>query len=304
MRQVWTPSALLAANFGDIRFYIEPLTTPGSVLVVFGPREAGKTQLFFSMVRAMHTERPLLGRFPAKRARVALIEVDMSMMTTQERLQKAATEYRFADDLFQIVMPPTLDLLQTPATTPWVQEVLAFDPQIVAFDSLRKIHRGDENSPSVPSQVYGRCKELFPNAAFWFAHHVRKPPATWVQTKEKYDPGEDPNVYRGTTAWLDDADAALYLHKDARSDKRTLRVVRARYAPDAIKHESIVVEMEKGSMFLEAGALGERQWALHWRIANREASLEVAVEALRGKFPDRAKQSYYNWAKLASESGV
>lgn len=296
MRQVWTPSALIAENFGNIRFYIEPLTTPGSVLIIFGPREAGKTQLFLTMIRAMHEEHPLLGRFPARRARCALVEVDMSLLTTQERLTKAASEYVFADDQFAIVTPPTLDILTTGADTPWVRELTAFDPAVIAFDSLRKIHRGDENSPSVPSQVYGRCRELFPKAAFWFAHHVRKPPATWVQSKEKYDPGEDPNVYRGTTAWLDDADAAIYLHKDARSDKRSLRVTRARYAPDSVKHEVIGVTMRPGSMFLEAGELSERQWALHWRAAHPGAPLKEAVEALQAQFPGRSVQSYYDWA--------
>ena len=91
--------------------------------------------------------------------------------------------------------------------------------------SFRKIHRGDENNPGTPSPLYGHCHQLFPRAAFWFTHHVKKPPATWLMQKEQYDPGEDPNVYRGTTAWLDDADAAIYLHKDAKG--RTLRVPRA-----------------------------------------------------------------------------
>lgn len=302
MRSVWTPSALLNENFGDVRFYVDPICTPGSVVVLFGPREAGKTQLIFSMARAMHEESLLIGRFPCKRGRVALVEVDMSIMTTQERLQKASSEYVFSDDLFSIATPSTIDILHCTAATPWVAELQAFDPQVVAFDSLRKIHHGDENDPSVPSQVYGKCKSLFPRAALWFAHHVKKPPATWIQTKENYDPGEDPNVYRGTTAWLDDADAAIYLHKEPKYDKRTFRLVRARYAPDEVKHEVIGVALQKGSMFLHASALNERQWALQWRLAHPAAALEEAVEELRAEFPGRANQTYYNWAHTALDS--
>lgn len=301
-RQVWTPSALLAENLGDVKFLIEPICTPGSVLVAFGPREAGKTQLFFTMARAMHEEQLLLGRFPCRRGRVALVEVDMSIMTTQERLKKATADYTFDDSLFSIAMPPTLDILHCTPHTPWVRELTAFAPDVVAFDSLRKIYRGDENSPGTPSLVYGKCKELFPKAAFWFAHHVKKPPATWLQEKEKYDPGEDLNVYRGTTAWLDDADAAVYLHKEPKNDKRTFRLVRARYAPDHIKREVIGVTMHKDSMFLESGVLSERQWALHWRMAHVDAVLEEAVKALEGEFPKRSPQSYYNWAHAAEDS--
>ena len=298
-RVVWTPDDLLAANLGNTSFFIEHISVPGSTLVVFGPREAGKTQLFFSMARAMAEQQLLLGRFRCRTARVALVEVDMSLLTTQERLQKAAAEYHFRTEQFSIAAPTTIDIARCSVHTPWVAELRAFGPEVVAFDSLRKIHRGDENDPGVPSFVYGRCRELFPDSAFWFAHHVKKPPPTWLQEKEQYDPGEDPNAYRGTTAWLDDADAAIYLHKEPKLDKRTFRVSRARFAPDSVKHELIGITLEPNSMFVTAGTLSEKQWALHWRLQHPEASLKEAVAMLRAEFPERAVQSYYDWAHAA-----
>lgn len=295
----WSPSELLAENFGQLRFYLEPISAPGSTLVLFGPREAGKTQLLFTMIRAMHEERLLLGRFPAKKAKVALVEVDMTVVTTQERLKAAAQEYTFSDSLFRIATPTSLDLLHIPASTAWIRDLQEFAPDIVAFDSLRKVHKEDENNPAVPSQLYGRCKELFPKSAFWFAHHVKKPPATWLADKHSYKQQEDLNAFRGTSAWLDDADAAIYLYKDANTEKRSFQLVRARYAEDAIKHEVIGVKLKPSSMFLEPDQLSERQWALHWHLQNPKAEVGELVDALKAAFPNHNRTSYYKWAQNA-----
>lgn len=298
-RLTWSPSELLAENFGQLRFYLEPISAPGSTLILFGPREAGKTQLLFTMIRAMHEEALLLGRFPAKRAKVALVEVDMTVVTTQERLKHAAQEYTFSDSLFRIATPTSLDILRIPAATPWIRDLQAFQPDIVAFDSLRKVHKEDENNPSVPSAIYGRCRELFPQSAFWFAHHVKKPPATWLADKHSYAQGEDLNAFRGTSAWLDDADAAIYLYKDTITDKRSFQLVRARYAEDDVKKEIIGLKMSPDSMFLEPAELSERQWALHWHLQHPKEVVGKIVDALEVEYPGRSPSVYYKWAHYA-----
>src|SRR5207244_987347 len=109
--KLWAPQGLRAASFGNVRFFVEPICAPGSISVVFGAREAGKTQLFFSIIRAMHEGSHLLGRFKCQSARVALVEVDMSEMTTQERLEKAAGEYTFSDELLCVAVGAPFNIL-------------------------------------------------------------------------------------------------------------------------------------------------------------------------------------------------
>ena len=45
-------------------------------------------------------------------------------------------------------------------------------------------------------------------------------------------------------------------------------------------------------MFLRATNLSEKQWVLHWKMANPAGTLKEAVRAAEQEFPGRATQSY------------
>lgn len=297
-KAVWTPSELVAYNPGVIPWIVEPLVRPGSVMVVFGPREAGKTQFLLTLVKALHERALFLGRFPTRPVRVALIEVDMPFLETQERMQRASSSYTFDNAQFRVATLPDFDVLRLTKLVTWVNELGMFEPEIVMFDSLRKIHREKETDTAVPSAVYAKCKELFPKAALIFAHHVTKPPSKLLQKQHNYDPTEDDHVYRGTTAWLDDADAAVYLRRDD-ADKRSLRVTRCRFSRDSIKREVIGLSLATGGMFLEPCALAPAQWMLHWKMQHPAAARSEAIEAAKQEFPEASTASYYRWADAA-----
>lgn len=295
---IWKPSELLSYVPPHVPWIVEPLIRPGGVAVVFGPREAGKTQFLLTLVRAIQTQTLLLERFKTSTVKVALVEVDMPFGETQERLKRAATEFTFSDDLFRLVTVPDFDILKTPAILPWVAELRRFGPQLVLFDSLRKIHREKEQDTAVPSAVYSKVKELFPGAGFLFTHHVVKPPADWIKKQHSYDEGEDMHTYRGTTAWLDDADTALFMRLSSKG-KRSLKVTRCRAARDDIKRDIIGVTIGAESMFLEAGALSQEQWVKSWVLKNPDASQEVGEAAAAAQFPGHHRTTYFRWVRDA-----
>jgi hypothetical protein len=291
---VWTPSQLVAHDFAIPDFYVDPIVTPDGVVIVFGPREAGKTQFVFTMFRAIQEESLLLGRFPCKRTPVVLVEVDMPPLATQMRIRMAHTAFAFDDELIRIVTLRSLDIFRVSRDTTWVQEINAFQPGIIVFDSLRKIHRRDESDTGTPSAVYGQTKELFPGAAPFCLHHVRKAPHPRMQGSGS---SEDLEAYRGTTAWLDDADTGLYLSFDKKKKKkqRVFQVYRARHADESVKAEITPVQIAEDSLFLEPTDPTPQMRLMDWWLKNPNASLNDAVQWLREEFPDRARQTYYNW---------
>jgi len=286
---LWTFPQLAEWEFPFPEFYVEPLLTPDSTALLYGPREAGKTQFMMTMIRTIQEGGLFMGRFRCTKCRVALIEVDMPTKQLQMRVRTAQEEFKFDTDIARVYSPHSLNLLTATKDTKWVQAVRDFDPQVVMYDSLRKIHKLKENDAESANEVYSRAKELFPDVASMFAHHVTKTPQQ-AGVKER----EAEDRFRGNTAWLDDADAGLYLSK--KRGKRFFQVTRGRHCDDATKEIVTPVRLNEDSLFMEPGEPTPEMRLLEWRVQFPNESLSEAVEWLRREFPDRSKQTYYNWA--------
>ncbi len=291
---LWTPSALAAHTFPVPDFYVEPLICADSTTVIFGPREAGKTQFVLTLARALQEVGPLLGRFETRPARMVLVQIDMPIVQMQRRIKAAAGAFAFNGD-FRILDMPSLNLLGTATNAPWVCEIEDFDPQIVVFDTLRKSYRGDENDAETPSAVYGKARELFPDAGRVFLHHVSKPPSMTPKGAKVRDPDES---FRGVSAWLDDADTGILLQRYRAH--RTLYVVRARHADDDIKEEPTAFTMSESGLFLEPAEPTPLMRLLAWQhAANPPATMKTAVEWLEAEYPKMSRATRYRTANAA-----
>ena len=236
--RVWTPQELAEHDFGLQQFYVEPIVAPQSDTLLFGTSESGKTQLIFTMFRDVQEEGLFLSEFECTRTAMVLVEVDMGELATQRRVKDILRRVNLDPKLIRIVtVPMSLNVLEASADDEWVQRCHEIYPGIVVFDSLRKIHPLDENDPSAPSRVYGKCRELFPEAARIYNHHTRKEPAPYI--KGRTSQADDRGAYRGTTAWKDDAAQALHAHYDSRKGTRALLVEKARLAPDTVKNRPL-----------------------------------------------------------------
>ena len=53
MTEVWTPSGLLAANFGNTEYFVEHLSAPGTTLIVFGITQTPTMNIWEAFVNAI-----------------------------------------------------------------------------------------------------------------------------------------------------------------------------------------------------------------------------------------------------------
>lgn len=220
MTTFWTTAeAFLADKPKETQKIIDPmLAYGGATCLLYGPRASGKTQIALSMAIAISRGEPWLGLFPTKQARVAFIELDMPHQTMHERLAMLNGELRGApismtlwDRSFDIVKGRNIMTLGS---------AMAQAPEFVIVESLRKSHREDENDSNTPSLVYKLWQDRFPGASFTFSHHDRKmslDPKAAMKAKDE--------AFRGSGAWIDDADLGLHLIPESSSlDLEEMRV--------------------------------------------------------------------------------
>jgi hypothetical protein len=198
----------MAKKFEQPPMLIEPIVPWGGMFVIHGPRAAGKTQLALELISAVSSGRRFLDTWQCAKARVLLIEVDMTAPVLQERLaalnghfsSDAQVSFLVADGSLNIETPHASDLQS-------LADAKHYDPELVVVDSLRKTHIRDENDSATPEIVYQGWRRHFPKATLGFLHHDRK---------VMFGPmaGDIDEAFRGTTAWLDNVDTGMHLVRD------------------------------------------------------------------------------------------
>src|SRR5207247_10650334 len=82
----------------------------------------------------------------------------------------------------------------------------AMASELVLVESLRTCHHLDENDSNTPVRVYKAWQECFPGASLVFAHHDRKLLLEGSGPQRFRD-----EAFRGSSAWLDDADLGIHV---------------------------------------------------------------------------------------------
>ena len=294
----WSLPALKAEPTEGTEWIVEPIVAPDSTSIIFGPREAGKTQLILSLFRAIQEQALCFGHFPCRRVRAVLVEIDMPKVLLQLRLQQMP--YAFDSNLFRVfTFQHAPNIFQCNQQTPWVKDLNVFAPDWIIFDSLRKLHHLKDEAPEAPSLVYNALRTLFPRAARTVLHHVKKAPPSYMLHDSGYKQSEDPEAYRGTTAWLDDADAAVYMPYNTKTRERAVWLTRSRLVSEDVKSQPVAVRLDEESLFLEAARPSPQIQLVTWLTERPHASLVEAVEFLKQAAPGKCRATYYNWAKQA-----
>lgn len=294
----WALPALKAQPTVGTEWIIEPIVAPDSTSIIFGPREAGKTQLILSLFRAIQEQTLCFGHYPCRRVKAALVEIDMPRVLLQRRLQDMP--YAFDPDLFLVqTFQHAPNIFHCTPTTDWVRDLNAFAPEWIVFDSLRKLHHLKDEAPEAPSLVYNKLRELFPNRARSVLHHVKKAPPSYLLNGSGYKQSEDPDAYRGTTAWLDDADAAVYMPYNTKTRERAVWLTRSRLVSEDVKSHPISVRLDEESLFLEAAAPSPQVQLVGWSAEHLHASPAEAVDFLKQIAPGKSRATYWRWARQA-----
>lgn len=235
---------LYTVEFPEPLFLVEPIIPMGGLVMLHGPKTAGKTQLALTLAVAVSTGQTFLGEYRCQQGEVVLVETDMTRKLLQSRIKmtpEAKTINFLHSEPFDIVSLMAKGLLPEA-----FQEAQRMQPVLVIVDSLRKTSAQDEVDSASAGRVYGAWQRLFPNACIAIIHHDRKastnPDA--IQRPEE--------AARGSGAWLDDIDTGLHLSK-LRGHKHgghvaTLSFSKCRTTEDP---EPMVVRMREDTLLIE-----------------------------------------------------
>ena len=190
------------------QYTIDPLLPSGGIGLIHGKGGHGKTQLAFTIMKAVTEGKPLFGRYPVEQGSVVYVQMDMPDKLFQARLAKAATACDNIADLVVGIFEESRNILDEDFQTELAAKIADEQPALIVFDTLRKLHPLEENDNAVPNLVYSAIRNVCQGSAAIVIHHDRKAPS------EQGGSGEDvAESFRGARAWVDDCDLGLRLRK-------------------------------------------------------------------------------------------
>jgi len=184
-------------------FFIDPYIVRQGITLIWGKTSIGKSPLTWEMARAIGNGSDFFG-LPAQKGRVLYIEVDTPLGVVHDRVKKVPSAQ---DVTFLFSNPFNLPLMDRREREELKAVRDIAQPDVVFFNTLRKMHSMDDREARVPRIVYGEMKELFPGATLVFVHHERK---SSTDPRAQVYGGES---FSGSGHWLNDAQSGLHLEK-------------------------------------------------------------------------------------------
>lgn len=205
MPQLWTTEQLSNHVFPHA-FLIDPIIPRGGIVLFHGKRGLGKTNLMHTIAACLSEKGWLFGKYPTHlQGPMVYVQADMTAMITQRRF-RYIMRYHALKDLY-FFFPNSFDLATVGPDEGVIQEIKALKPNVIFWDTLRKIQRLGTNEDDVPSFIYGKAQQFFPYATHFFVHHDKK---SQIDDNNQL---EEEESFRGSGAWLDDCDTGLHLSK-------------------------------------------------------------------------------------------
>lgn len=189
-------------------YAIDPLLPAGGIGLIHGKGGHGKTQLAFTITKAITEGKPLFGRYLVEQGPVVYVQMDMPDKLFQSRLAKAATDCTNLSELVVGIFEESRNILEPEFQEELANKIYDCQPALVIFDTLRKLHPLEENDNAVPNAVYSAIREVCQGVAALVIHHDRKAPTDGGTSGE--DAAES---FRGARAWVDDCDLGMRLRK-------------------------------------------------------------------------------------------
>ena len=197
----------------SVPYLVNPILPRGGIGLIYGKGGHGKTQLVFSLVKAVTEGTPWLGRWEVEEGSVLFIQVDMPKALFQERAQKALVALPNHEKV-KLLHTPRLDINTSQARDSIARLVEETKPSLIIYDTLHKLHFEDENDSKASGLVYSHWLDAVgPEVTTVFLHHSRKD--FFSREGKPIDSDED---FRGHTSWRDDSDLAIKLRKLTRKE--------------------------------------------------------------------------------------
>lgn len=242
---------LLAHEFPTPPFLIEPMIPLGGAAILHGKPNVGKTQFVLTMAHAINTGVPLFGRWPVEQGAVVVLQADMTGHIQKARVARATRQVRLDSTYWAVEADgavPTINIQSLPVTKrDLVTAIREIEPVLIVYDTLRKVHRLDENSSATVIAVLEAARKICPLATHLFLHHDRK---------ESRDPDASApadEAFMGSQQWLGAVDTTFSLKEIGSGHRSPKRIIcefhKARTAPDFMKRP-FTLELDLDTMLL------------------------------------------------------
>lgn len=225
---------ILALDLPPARPLVEGIIEEGTGCILAGPGGTGKTWLSLDLARAIASGTPWLGKFPTGQSSVLVIDEEGNERGIQSRL-RLLNAAQPLDDLplwFAIGLGLKIDAQKTERIIQ--EEIERYQPGVVIFDSLTRVHSANENDASEMAQVFARFSTLrrLYGCTVVLIDHLRK----------KGLINDEAEMLRGSTDKRNWPDTILFV-SPAESGTMTVSHIKARYG-QSVPEFTVALEID------------------------------------------------------------
>lgn len=210
-------SSLLSYNFPPTRWIVEGILPAEGLTIMSAAPGSFKTWVMLEIALSVTNDRKLFDTYETSKTSVLLVDEESGPRLLQERFNKLGA----AKDLDVYYISRS----GRKVTQEYIDDLLSVcvEKQIglVMFDSLVRLHTGDENTSKDMSQLFDLFKQLTDNGlGILIAHHNRK------SMPGSFNPSGD---MRGSSDILAAVDCHMALSRQANSDYIAVQQTKNRY---------------------------------------------------------------------------
>jgi len=239
--EIYSAEELARHEFPDEPFLVEPLMPQGGIVLLHGKRGIGKSQFSLTLAHSIANGLPLFNYFPVTQSKVVVVETDMTAKIQQLRILKVFDRLCLKNIYYTFPVPCNVAEFRTKHAL--VMAINEIKPNLIVWDTLRKIHRMKESSSETVQVVYENLRQYFPGVTHMLVHHDKK---TFADN-EGLDQEE---LFRGSGAWVDDADTSIQITETgAKRARMKVWIHKCRTMSEA-ERPNLIVEMDPQTMML------------------------------------------------------
>lgn len=282
MLPINTISSLLSYEFPPTRWVVEGILPAEGLTIMSAAPGSFKTWVMLEIALSVANNRRLFDKYETFKTGVLVVDEESGPRLLQERLKKLGAEkdlsiYYISRSGRKVTQDYINDLLAT-----CVEKQIG----LVMFDSLVRLHTGDENTSKDMSQLFDLFKQLTDNGlAILIAHHNRKAMAG------SYNPSGD---MRGSSDILAAVDCHMALSRQANSDYVAVQQTKNRYMKEVRPFKLRFSEMNGRNEFHFMGELKSRE--------DERSDTKEAIIASLSKSPNLTKKMLHE--ELSESCGV
>ena len=151
---------ILALDLPPRRPLVNGLVEEESGCIIAGPGGIGKTWLAIDLARAIASGTPWLGHFPTNQAPVLIIDEESNERLIQDRLRLLNASQPLDDPPLWFTIGHGLKVDADTTRAIIEEEIHRYQPGLIIFDSLTRVHSANENDASEMSRVFARFSAL------------------------------------------------------------------------------------------------------------------------------------------------